>query len=167
MVHPDTPLSSIKGLGKVYTTQTICLCKGGTVACLCEHVAPLFREADAEEAIVRWACECARNPRAGQAADNGYVVPEFNTRVARTLVETLVHATADRQQFEKARHRVVPSPAWLMILHGVLKKLPQPKKDFPEPDKEINTTSLPNKKIEHGAVPARARQEVRKRRKAE
>jgi hypothetical protein len=128
MVHPDTPLSSIKGLGKVYMSQTICVCKGGTVACLCEHVAPLFRKADAEEAIVKWACECARNPRAGQKAENGYIVPEYNTRVARTLVETLVHATANREQFEKAKHRVVPSSAWLMTLNGVMKRMSRQEK---------------------------------------
>lgn len=128
MIQPDTPLSSIKGLGKVYTTQAICVCKGGTVACLCEHVAPLFRAANAEDAIAAWVRECARNPRAGQSTENGYVVPEYNTRVARILIETLINATANRQLFDKARHHIVPSLSWLMVLNGVLQKMPRPTK---------------------------------------
>lgn len=128
MIDPDTPLSTIKGLGKVYTTQTICMCRGGTVANLCENVAPLFRDNNAENAILAWARECARNPRAGQTTENGYVVPDYNTRVARILVETLINATANRHLFDKTRHRIVPSLSWLMILNGVLQKMIQPTK---------------------------------------
>lgn len=170
MAHPDTPLSSIKGLGQVYMAQTICVCKGGTVACLCEHVAPLFREADAEDAIVKWACECARNPRAGQSAENGYVVPEFNTRVARTLVETLVHATANRQQFDKTRHRIVPSSAWLMTLNGVMKKLPQPqqpKKNFTKSANEEIIDTTAKKPKSDGAISEEPRKIIRKRQRAQ
>lgn len=174
MVHPDEPISNIKGLGKVYATQTICACQSGTVAGLCQHVAKFIRADNAEDKVFEWACECARNPRAGQTAENGYVVPQYNAKVARTLIETLVHATANRNTFDKERHQIVPSSAWLMTLNGVLKKIPVQKKSLviassKENEKEILTTSPLAKKEpsrRYGKIPRPPRSNDRKPREA-
>jgi len=116
-VQRTTPLSSIQGLGQVYSRQTAEASRGSTVKALLQRIEPWILKKDVGH-ITRFLQHCAANPRAGQRIVNAnsksrskeYVVPAYN----RHVVEILLGVIWEQRS---------KNSAWLPVLNSVRHQL--------------------------------------------
>jgi hypothetical protein len=115
-VQRTTPLSNIRGLGQIYSRQTVEASGGVTVKALIQRIEPWVTKRDIGR-ITRFLQVCAANPRAGQRLpsknkDKEYVVPAYNTHIVEILLDVITGQRGGNS-------------AWLPVLKSVRSQLQQ------------------------------------------